>query len=47
MKRVFAKSDQDGRRAAFMFTPIHTATLNHVDPQSVHRDVLACIADKQ
>jgi transposase len=42
---LFAGSDRGGQRAAVMFTLIHTAKLNHVDPQAWLRDVLSRIAD--
>jgi hypothetical protein len=42
---LFAGSDRGGERAAVMFTLIHTAKLNDVDPQAWLADVLARIAD--
>jgi len=42
---LFAGSDRGGQRAAVMFTLIHTAKLNDVDPQAWLADVLARIAD--
>jgi transposase len=42
---LFAGSDRGGQRAAVMFTLIHTAKLNGVDPQAWLADVLARIAD--
>ena len=41
---LFAGSDRGGQRAAVMFTLIHTAKLNDVDPQAWLADVLARIA---
>ena len=41
---LFAGSDRGGQRAAVMFTLIHTAKLNGVDPQAWLADVLARIA---
>jgi hypothetical protein len=38
---LFAGSDRGGQRAAVMFTLIHTAKLNDVDPQAWLADVLA------
>ena len=42
---LFAGSDRGGERAAVMFTLIHTAKLNDIDPQAWLADVLARIAD--
>jgi transposase len=42
---LFAGSDRGGERAAIMFTLIHTAKLNDVDPRAWLADVLARIAD--
>ena len=42
---LFAGSDRGGQRAAVMFTLIHTAKLNDVDPQAWLADSLARIAD--
>jgi transposase len=42
---LFAGSDRGGDRAAVMFTLIHTAKLNNVDPRAWLADVLARIAD--
>ena len=42
---LFAGSDRGGQRAAVMFTLVHTAKLNNVDPQAWLRDVLSRIAD--
>jgi transposase len=42
---LFAGSDRGGQRAAVMFTLIHTAKLNDVDPKAWLADVLARIAD--
>jgi transposase len=42
---LFAGSERGGERAAAMFTLIHTARLNGVDPQAWLADVLARIAD--
>jgi transposase len=42
---LFAGSDRGGQRAAVMFTLIHTAKLNDVDPQAWLADVLARIND--
>lgn len=38
---LFAGSDRGGHRAAFMYSPIVTAKLNHIDPQAWLADVLA------
>ncbi len=40
-----AASDRGGERAAVMYTLIHTARLNNVDPQAWLADVLARIND--
>jgi transposase len=40
---LFAGSDRGGERAALMYTLIHTARLNDVDPQAWLADVLARI----
>jgi transposase len=42
---LFAGSDRGGDRAAVMFTLIHTAKLNGIDPRAWLADVLARIAD--
>lgn len=42
---LFAGSERGGERAAIMYTLIHTAKLNGVDPQAWLADVLARIAD--
>lgn len=42
---LFAGSDRGGERAAVMYTLIHTARLNNVDPQAWLADVLARIND--
>lgn len=42
---LFAGSQRGGERAAAMYTLIHTAKLNDVDPQAWLADVLARIAD--
>ena len=42
---LFAGSDRGGQRAAVMFTLIHTAKLNDVDPQAWLADVLARLPD--
>jgi hypothetical protein len=42
---LFAGSDQDGERAAAMYSLIQTAKLNGVDPRVWLADVLARIAD--
>jgi hypothetical protein len=42
---LFAGSPRGGERAAAMYTLIHTAKLNDVDPQAWLADVLARIAD--
>jgi transposase len=42
---LFAGSERGGDRAAIMYTLIHTAKLNHVDPHAWLADVLARIAD--
>ena len=42
---LFAGSQRGGERAAAMYTMIHTAKLNNVDPQAWLADVLARIAD--
>ena len=42
---LFAGSDRDAERAAFMATLIMSAKLNDIDPQSWLADVLANIAD--
>ena len=42
---LFAGSDRGGERAALMYTLIHTARLNDVDPQAWLADVLARIND--
>jgi len=41
---LFAGSDRGGERAAFMYSLIVTAKLNHIDPQAWLADVLARIA---
>ena len=41
---LFAGSDRGGRRAAFFYSLIVTAKMNHVDPQAWLADVLARIA---
>ena len=42
---LFAGSERGAERAALMYTLIHTAKLNAVDPQVWLADVLARIAD--
>jgi transposase len=42
---LFAGSDRGGERAAVMFTLVHTAKLNNVDPQAWLADVLAILQD--
>jgi transposase len=42
---TFAGSDEGGRRAAAIYTLIHTAKLNDVDPQAWLADVLARLPD--
>ena len=42
---LFAGSERSAERAALMYTLIHTAKLNDVDPQVWLADVLARIAD--
>ena len=42
---LFAGSERGGERAAVMYTLIHTAKLNDIDPQAWLADVLARIAD--
>jgi hypothetical protein len=42
---LFAGSERGAERAALMYTLIHTAKLNDVDPQAWLADVLARIAD--
>lgn len=42
---MFAGSDRGGARAAVMYTLIHTARLNDVDPQAWLADALARIND--
>ena len=42
---LFAGSERGAERAAVMYTLIHTAKLNDVDPQAWLADVLARIAD--
>src|SRR5262249_16374897 len=42
---LFAGSDRGGQRAAFMYSLIVTARLNHIDPQAWLADALARIAD--
>jgi len=42
---LFAGSDRGGERAALMYTLIHTARLNDVDPQAWLTDVLARLND--
>ena len=42
---LFAGSDRGGQRAAFMYSLIVTAKLNHVDAQAWLADVLARIAE--
>jgi hypothetical protein len=42
---LFVGSDRGGERAAIVFTLVHTAKLNDVDPQAWLADVLARIAD--
>ncbi len=42
---TFAGSDEGGRRAAAIYTPIETAKLNDVDPQAWLADVLARLPD--
>jgi transposase len=44
---MFVGSDRGGHRAAVMFTLIHSAKLNDVDPQAWLADVLARIADQK
>jgi transposase len=44
---MFVGSDRGGQRAAVMFTLIHTAKLNDVEPQAWLADVLARIADQK
>jgi transposase len=43
---LFAGSERGAERAAVMYTLIHTAKLNDVDPQARLADVLARIADQ-
>jgi transposase len=42
---LFAGSDEGGRRAAIMYTPIETARLNDIDPEAWLADVIGRIAD--
>lgn len=42
---LFAGSDRDGERAAFMYALIGPAKLNDVDPRAWLADILARIAD--
>ena len=42
---LFCGSDRGGQRAAFMYSLIVTAKLNHVDPEAWLADVLSRIAD--
>jgi transposase len=42
---LFAGSERGGERAAAIYTLLHTAKLNNVDPQAWLADVLARIAD--
>jgi len=42
---TFAGSDEGGRRAAAIYTLIHTAKLNDIDPQAWLADVLARLPD--
>lgn len=42
---LFARSDRGAQRAAFLYSLIVTAKLNHVDPQAGLADVLACISE--
>jgi hypothetical protein len=42
---LFAGSERGGERAAAMYTLIHTAKLNDVDPQAWLADTLKRIAD--
>jgi hypothetical protein len=42
-KRVFAGSDAGGDRAASLYTMVHTAKLNGVNPEAYRRDTLARI----
>ena len=42
---LFAGSDRGGERAAFMYSLIVTAKMNHIDPQAWLADVLARIAE--
>jgi transposase len=43
---LFAGSDRGGERAAVMYTLIHTAKLNDVDPRAWLADVLSCVNDQ-
>jgi transposase len=43
---LFAGSDRGGERAAFMYSLIVSAKMNHIDPQAWLADVLARIADQ-
>ena len=42
---TFAGSDEGGRRAAAIYTLIHTARINDVDPHAWLADVLARLQD--
>ena len=42
---LFAGSDRGGERAAFMYSLIVSAKMNHIDPQAWLADVLARIAE--
>jgi len=44
-EKIFAGSDEGGRRAAAVYTLIETCKLNDVDPQAWLADVLARIND--
>ena len=43
--RLFAGSDNGGRRAATIYTITQTAILNGLDPEAYLADILARIAD--
>jgi len=43
---LFAGSDRGGERAAFMYSLIVSAKMNHIDPQAWLADVLARIAEQ-
>jgi transposase len=44
---AFAGTDEGGHRAAAIYTLIHTAKLNAIDPQAWLADVLASLPDPE